>query len=379
MSPQRRYFEKVLPLIIQGKPGASANAISPTTLRLHNQLVDRYRTLLDHRKGVIFRPIPPEAVYMIRYLRDAARTILMMRALSRLIEIQKKSHEGPIRVVEAGCGLGFLAVVAALLDRRVEVIAFEREKKLVDLTRKNVGLLGLSDRIQVEQRDLLRQPFDEGADVVIAEHLSRGLLQEHAAKLPRSIQNVDPRWFVPYSVRPTVINGIRILQMVQPFQDADGGNRFGIVLQPPSDPSQVQMCYGEEVVLADPHVVDEFHVRGPMTLASGVNPVMVANDIRWMAPEFDLKNEFVDGFRPGDSIESLRLENRHLLGPAVLTLEDRNDYFHCFYNPNSDPVPATIEVRYPFGLELYRGEPQISCDSSDIEVGSADIVPTEVE
>lgn len=375
MSPQRKYFEKVLPRIIQGKSGAPVNAISPDTLRLHNQLVDRYRTLLDHHKGIIFRPLPPEAVYMIRYLRDAVRTILMMRAMSRLIEVQKQSHEGSIRVVEAGCGLGFLAVVAALLDRRVEVFAFEHIQKLVDLTRKNVRLLGLSDRIQVEKRDLLRQPFREGADLVIAEHLSRGLLQEHAAKLPRSIRNVDPRWFIPYSVRPTVINGIRILQMVQPFQDTDGGDRLGIVLQPPSDPSQVQMCYGEEVVLADPHVADEFHVHAPMTLVPGVNPVMVANDIRWIAPEFDPKNEFVDGFRPEDSIESLQLENRHLLGPAVLTLEDQNDYFHCFFNSGNEPVSATIEVRYPFGLELLGGDPQISCEHPEVQVGTADIVP----
>ncbi|WP_306599334.1 class I SAM-dependent methyltransferase [Geothrix sp. 21YS21S-2] len=62
--------------------------------------------------------------------------------------------EGGLRMIDMGCGSGNLGCAVAVLQPRVRVWASDLTESCAALTRENVGLHGLEDRVQVSRGDL---------------------------------------------------------------------------------------------------------------------------------------------------------------------------------------------------------------------------------
>lgn len=62
--------------------------------------------------------------------------------------------EGGLRMIDMGCGSGNLGCAVAVLLPRVRVWASDLTESCAALTRENVGLHGLEDRVQVSRGDL---------------------------------------------------------------------------------------------------------------------------------------------------------------------------------------------------------------------------------
>jgi hypothetical protein len=195
-----------------------------------------------------------------QFVQDYMRTIYMIRAMNRLILLKQNERlcGGRIRnvkVVEAGCGSGFLTGVALALSDRVSVQAFDYHPVAVATTSIWVAALGKQRKAQVVQRNLLRPCFDVETDILIAEHLALGLKGEHCIQIPRNF-NVDPLFAVPYAVIPAIH-----------WESAWPG--AGVVK-------------GGPIILADRKGRDQFLVRGDLALPPRTHiPVNVGTDVLW--------------------------------------------------------------------------------------------------
>lgn len=65
------------------------------------------------------------------------------------------SVKGKIRVIDACCGSGNLGLALACLNKKCEILASDLSDEAVALAKENAGFLGLNDRMQVIQGDLL--------------------------------------------------------------------------------------------------------------------------------------------------------------------------------------------------------------------------------
>ena len=207
-----RVFSELAHKICEETPNDKGCVISETTRALYDKLL---KCFLD--TASFYESFEDGKHQEIQCIRDGARTIIMMRAIARLIQHIKAEKEGRIDVIEAGSGSGFLAAVAAVLDPAVRVTAYDVRKKVIECSKIRINRLGLSDRVDVEERDLLKSPVSEPADCVIAEHISPGLLVEPTAAIPRSFKNVNPDRFIPYAVDPYLLLGMELRNM------GDGG------------------------------------------------------------------------------------------------------------------------------------------------------------
>jgi len=75
--------------------------------------------------------------------------------------------DGPVQVADVGTGSGAIAVSLALLAPHATVWATDLSPAAVELARANVERLGLQDRVQILEGDLL-EPAPEGLDLVVA-------------------------------------------------------------------------------------------------------------------------------------------------------------------------------------------------------------------
>jgi release factor glutamine methyltransferase len=75
--------------------------------------------------------------------------------------------DGPAQVADVGTGSGAIAVSVALLAPNATVWATDLSPAAVELARANVERLGLEDRVQILEGDLL-EPAPTGLDLVVA-------------------------------------------------------------------------------------------------------------------------------------------------------------------------------------------------------------------
>jgi release factor glutamine methyltransferase len=75
--------------------------------------------------------------------------------------------DGPAQVADVGTGSGAIAVSLALLAPQATVWATDLSPAAVELARANVERLGLEDRVQILEGDLL-EPAPAGLDLVVA-------------------------------------------------------------------------------------------------------------------------------------------------------------------------------------------------------------------
>ena len=87
-------------------------------------------------------------------------TSLCVKLLEKYIEGSKDT------VLDVGCGSGILSVAAALLGAR-DVLAVDIDPVAAEVSRENVRLNGLSDKITVKEGDLTKG-LDMQADIVVA-------------------------------------------------------------------------------------------------------------------------------------------------------------------------------------------------------------------
>lgn len=96
-----------------------------------------------------------------------------------------KRRPGGLRVVDAGCGSGILALSAALLGFRV-VSGFDNDPEAVKVSEENAALNGLAGQVKFFVGDLVTG-FNEGlADVVLANILANVLIQ-YAGELTAAV------------------------------------------------------------------------------------------------------------------------------------------------------------------------------------------------
>jgi ribosomal protein L11 methyltransferase len=98
--------------------------------------------------------------------------------VERLVTLAEASarHPAGLRVVDAGCGSGILALSASLLGYR-DVSGFDNDPEAVRVSEENAALNGLATRVKFYVGDLITG-FESGpADVVLANILANVLIQ----------------------------------------------------------------------------------------------------------------------------------------------------------------------------------------------------------
>jgi predicted nicotinamide N-methyase len=76
------------------------------------------------------------------------------RILARwLVKEAPFDREKPIRIIELGCGVGFLSCALALLFPQAEILACDYEARLEDYVKANAAIWGVADRVRFQQID----------------------------------------------------------------------------------------------------------------------------------------------------------------------------------------------------------------------------------
>jgi release factor glutamine methyltransferase len=79
--------------------------------------------------------------------------LLGKKAIELSLEVTKK--KGRITVIDVGCGSGNLGLAIAYFNPDCTVLATDISQDAVDLTKENIKLLGLDNRVTVKQGDVL--------------------------------------------------------------------------------------------------------------------------------------------------------------------------------------------------------------------------------
>lgn len=96
---------------------------------------------------------------------------------SRMVETAKRLQPSPVRVLDAGCSLGYLTELLA--DYAPEVVAFDIAKSAVERTRARCNRLNTTTRFAIEVGDAIRPQYASASfDVVFLGDVVRNLPTE---------------------------------------------------------------------------------------------------------------------------------------------------------------------------------------------------------
>lgn len=311
----------------EARAGDSGLAISSQTIRAFQEMVEMYEAS-THDWVSQADPVNVDR-YMNRleFVHDFARTIYMIRAINRLILLKGDATWIPqfllkkINVVEAGCGSGFLAGVVLALSERTTLQAFDYHATSLEVTQMWLQFLGVLERAKLVQRDLLKTVCgDVSVDILVAEHISLGLADEHCTAIPRNF-DVDPQFVVPYGVVPCI--------------------NFNLYV--PDAPTLT----GRPLILADKQDVSDFYVTGDvMVPANFTLPVSVGNDIAWGAP----LRKHRPLFQKADPVHlNLPFPHNHLTRVRNLFIGDE-DTVVALQNASHNPELTRCTIKYPLGM-----------------------------
>jgi 2-polyprenyl-3-methyl-5-hydroxy-6-metoxy-1,4-benzoquinol methylase len=130
--------------------------------------------------------------------------VLMRQLLMPVIELVGHSHDGPIRVVDLGCGLGFITRWLARhgeLDARIELIGADYNHTLVTAAQR------LADEEQLKCRFVVANAFalTEPAHVVISTGVLHHFRGDALAAVFREHARAGVAAFVHLDIRPSFI------------------------------------------------------------------------------------------------------------------------------------------------------------------------------
>ncbi len=136
-------------------------------LRLSEEQSDRFECLLDRRLGrePLAYIVGRREFYGIEF-EVSEDTLIPRQETELLVEIALERIAGVscARVVDVGTGSGAVALaIAANAGRGVSVVATDVSAAALDVARRNAALLGLSERVEFVQGDMLdgaTGPFD---------------------------------------------------------------------------------------------------------------------------------------------------------------------------------------------------------------------------
>lgn len=94
-------------------------------------------------------------------------------------------------VADIGCGSGILSILAAKLDA-TRVLALDLDDVAVQATRHNAALNGVTDRLEVQQNNLL-EGIDETFDVIVANIIAE-VIMRMAPAIPQRLK--PDGWFI---------------------------------------------------------------------------------------------------------------------------------------------------------------------------------------
>lgn len=286
------------------------------------------------------------------FIDDDVRTILIARGIRRAIESLLSDGRNDLQVIEAGFGTGFLAAVALATDSKVRLIGYDLQEAKVSVAQEICSQLGFDpSRFSFHQKVISPdEPSQEQADVlVVAEHISAGLMHELTTDIPRSII-VDPKLCIPYAVHP------------QLFVSIPGG---------------ATVLSGEEIVLGSTQSGDHVMIAGNIMLPPNHRvPLSVANGVTWSGislpglpaiQQKDTRQSRIDGKR------------NHLLRTTCLhaSTDKTTNSFWWIANNSNAAVEVSVSVEYPVGfLANQKGEPKVTLNgSSEARVYKGPIEP----
>ena len=267
-------------------------------------------------------------------IHDIPRTVLMIRAMHRALNEKIRQGKKDPLLVEAGCGSGFLVGAALALSDSVNVTAYDDAGEYVKVTKNFLEDMGVSSRATVETRDLLEDPDPRPVDILVAEHLRPGYIDEPCIQIPRSF-NVNPHFVIPYAIEP----GVYFRHMANKFQ------------------------MGNTIVLGDKNGPVDFNVQAEVILPPYSKvPIFICSDIHWVSPflgfpplsqsaeSYPELPYFHRDFRKTTQNHLLQL---HLAGSVLNRLGFGFDHSHW-----RNYVHAPFEITYPLGLDWYPRHPQ---------------------
>lgn len=111
-------------------------------------------------------------------------TRLCVERLVKLAETGKRKSE-TLRVIDAGCGSGILALSAVLLGYR-DVAGFDNDPEAVRVSEENAALNGIAGRVRFFTGDLVSGFAGGAGDIVLANILGHVLIQ-FATELTRAV------------------------------------------------------------------------------------------------------------------------------------------------------------------------------------------------
>jgi len=151
---------------------------------------------------------------------------LMRQLLVPVIDLVARAHDGPIRVVDLGCGLGFITRWLARhgkLDGRIELIGADYNRTLVRAAQRLADEEGLGCRFVVANAFALTEP----AHVVISTGVLHHFRGEALAAVFREHARSGVAAFVHLDIRPSFIAPIgswifHRARMREPLAQFDG-------------------------------------------------------------------------------------------------------------------------------------------------------------
>ncbi|MEK7145920.1 MAG: 50S ribosomal protein L11 methyltransferase, partial [Patescibacteria group bacterium] len=250
---------------------------------------------------------------VIGYIQDLPRTVAMMRGVNRAVNFQlDREKKNRVHVMDAGCGSGFLVAAAAALDDRVEATGIDCDSRRVAVSRGFSKRLGMKNHIS--ERNLLLDSHDLSADVLIAEHLTRGLQTEMATQIPRAVE-VNPNFVVPFAAQPVLYSQVSLLGI-----DQENGYTYELG-------EDLALYRAEkEIVLGQKGGDTLCQTTGILLCPPGLTPIAVGSDILWASRALggaELRHKNGRDFPKQGTWE------HHLMGPDLLhegALPTPNEY-----------------------------------------------------
>ncbi len=125
----------------------------------------------------------------VHCIEDEARTKKFLSAVDFAVHRLAQSVNGPIEVIDAGCGgLPIQAIQAALSNPNVHVTALELNPAAIEMAQQIIERVGLKDRITIVRADATTYQPDVKPHLIISETIQAGLTNEPIVQILKNLQ-----------------------------------------------------------------------------------------------------------------------------------------------------------------------------------------------